>query len=71
MNDTAKHSLGFIASIAANVSSISLHQVNEFGSFACWIIGCLAGLCTIHSWAVSRRKRRQLREVETEEEEDL
>lgn len=50
MNDALKHTVGAATSIGGIVGAITLHDVNEAGTFACWIIGCAAGLCTIHSW---------------------
>lgn len=50
MSDTIKHTTGTIAAIGSGVGAITLQRVNEWGAMACWIIGCVAGLCTIHSW---------------------
>ena len=56
-NDAAKHTLGFFTTTLSGVGAVSLQRVNEYGSLACWIIGCVAGLCTINSWWNKRRKR--------------
>lgn len=66
MSDTLKHAGGFLASITLNIAGITLQRVNEFGACACWIIGCIAGLCTIQSWLAKRRKARHLQESEDE-----
>jgi hypothetical protein len=56
MNDTTKHSVGFLTTIASATGSLSLQGVNEWGSLICWLVGTAAGICTIHSW-VKKQKR--------------
>jgi hypothetical protein len=36
--------------------AVTLESVNQWGSMACWVIGCVAGICTIHSWCKSHTK---------------
>jgi hypothetical protein len=59
MNDATKHTFGFTATLVSGAGAITLHDVNEWGSFACWVIGCVAGLCTIHSWWKKQHKHKK------------
>ena len=59
MNDATKHTAGTLATILSGAGAVSLQRVNEYGSLACWMIGCAAGICTIHSWWVKHHKRRK------------
>lgn len=58
MNDAGKHTAGFFATAVSGIGAVTLQQVNEYGSCACWIIGCVAGLCTIHSCWKKRHKHK-------------
>jgi hypothetical protein len=56
MSDHFKHTAGFLANIGSWFAGWKLTAVNEVGSLACWLIGCIAGICTIHSWWKSQQK---------------
>lgn len=58
MHDAIKHTVGTTIAGGGFFGAITLEKVNQYGATACWIIGCIAGLCTIHSWYEKRKKRK-------------
>lgn len=43
---------------AGGAGGLTLAKINEYGSCACWIVGIVAGICTIHGWWEKRKKRK-------------
>ena len=64
MSDSFKHASGAMVAFAGGTGGMTLARVNEYGACVCWIIGTIAGLCTIHSWWLKRRKHKEKSKTE-------
>ena len=58
MNDAIKHTAGTAMAGGGFFGAITLQRINEYGATACWVLGCIAAICTINSWWEKRKKRK-------------
>jgi len=57
MNDAIKHTTGTAFTAICWWQSVTLERVNAWVALVCGILGCIAAICTIHSWWKAHHKK--------------